>query len=248
MIGMVYEMTKKPNQVRYPQLIRPTIAIVGGFGSGKTEISVNLAKFLAANESNPVTLVDLDLVNPYFRSRETVKEMESLGIGVISPAGAHAFADLPILLPEVKGAIEADNTRLILDVGGDAQGTRVFGSLSECFVPGRYDMLMVLNSRRPQTADLEGCIKTMDRIEAAARLKFSGLIANSHMIDETDLEVIVEGYELARKVSKVSGLPLVFLSARRAVLEAVDQSRFDCALLPLTRLMLKPWEKREDPL
>ena len=247
MIGMVHEMTKKPNQVRrYPQLTRPTIAIVGGFGSGKTEVSVNLAKFLAANESNPVTLVDLDLVNPYFRSRETVKEMESLGIGVISPSGAHAFADLPILLPEVKGAIEADNRRLVLDVGGDAQGTKVFGSLADCFVPGKYDMLMVLNSRRPQTADLDGCIKTMDRIETTARLKFTGLISNSHMIDDTDLEVINEGYGLAQKVSKVSGLPLVFLSARRTILDTIDLDRFDCAVLPLTRLMLKPWEKRED--
>lgn len=232
-------------KITYPIISKTIVALVGGFGSGKTEVSVNLAKYLAATESSPVTIADLDLVNPYFRTREAVIEMEAMGIKVIVPRGGQFFADLPILLPEIKGAIEKTNGKLILDVGGDAQGTRAVGSLADVFVPGQYDMWMVLNSRRPQTSDLSGCINTMKRIEASSKLTFTGLISNSHMIDETDGEVIEEGYRLARAVSRETGLPLAFISAKRSVLEKMDTAVFECPILPLTRSMLKPWERKE---
>jgi hypothetical protein len=223
------------------------MALVGGFGSGKTEVSVNLAKYLASDLKSPVSIADFDLVNPYFRSREAVTEMEAMGVRVIVPSGGHFYADLPILLPEIKGAIEKANGVLILDVGGDAQGTRALGSLSEVFIPGEYDMWMVLNSRRPQTSDLAGCLETMKRIEFSSRLKFTGLVSNSHMIEETDIDVLMEGYQLAQAVSKEVGLPLVFLSAKRNVLDRIDTSVFECPILPLTRSMLKPWERKQNP-
>lgn len=228
---------------RYPQISSRIVALVGGFGSGKTEVSVNLAKYWAVIEKSPITIVDLDLVNPYFRTREAVAEMEAMGIRVIIPRGGEFYADLPILLPEIKGAIEKSDGRLILDVGGDAQGTRVIGSLAEVFVPGEYEMLMVLNSRRPQTADADSCLKTMARIEASAKLRFTGLVSNSHMIDETGPEVVLEGYRLSRGVSRETGLPLVFVSAKGEVLARIDTGVIDCPILPLTRSMLKPWEQ-----
>ena len=230
--------------LRYPSIPAGIVVIVGGFGSGKTEISVNLIQFFANTEKTPIAIADLDLVNPYFRSRETKDEMERLGIRVIAPRGGNFYADLPILLPEIKGAIEENEGRIILDVGGDAQGSRALGSLSDVFVSGRYQMLMVLNSRRPFTADVPGSIETMRRIEMASRLKFTGLISNSHMIDETTPEIILEGLELARRVEKTTGLPLVFLCAKQDVLNQVPLSRIDCPVLPLTRLMLKPWERK----
>jgi hypothetical protein len=234
-------------EITYPIVSKPIMALVGGFGSGKTEVSVNLAKFLAFEKTVPVSIADFDLVNPYFRTREAVAEMEAMGIRVIVPRGGQFYADLPILMPEIKGAIENNNGRLILDVGGDSQGTRALGSLSAVFVPGQYDMWMVLNSRRPQTSDVAGCVKTMQRIENTARLKFTGLISNSHMIDETDADVITEGYRLAREVERETGLPLVFVSAKKSVLEKIDTTVFECPILPLTRSMLKPWERKEKP-
>ena len=231
--------------ISYPIISKTIVALVGGFGSGKTEVSVNLAKYLTATQQSPVTIADLDLVNPYFRSREAVAEMEAMGIRVIAPRGGQFFADLPILMPEIKGAIEKTDGKLILDVGGDAQGTRALGSLAEVFGPGQYEMWMVLNSRRPQTSDLTGCLNTMKRIETSSLLSFTGLVSNSHMIDETDAEVIEEGYQLAREINCETGLPLVFVSAKKSVLETIDIGVFECPILPLTRSMLKPWERKE---
>ena len=231
---------------RYPLLSKRIIAIVGGFGSGKTEVAVNLARHHATTEKSLVPIVDLDLVNPYFRTRQAVNEMENIGIRVVTPRGGQFYADLPILLPEVKGAVESREGRLIIDVGGDAQGTRALGSLSGAFVAGEYDLLMVLNSRRPLTSDCARSIKTMARVEAAARLKFTGLIANSHMIDETDLDVLMEGYRLAREVGEEAGLPLTFISVTMDMLDRIDTGVIDCPVLPLSRSMLKPWERKKD--
>ena len=187
------------------------------------------------------------MVNPYFRSREAVKELEALGVRAIAPRGEQFHADLPILLPEVKGVIEDPQGVLILDVGGDSQGAKALGSLSVVFGPEDYDMLMVLNSRRPATESVETSIDTMKRIEQTSRLKFTGLISNSHLIDETDYEVISEGYKLAVTVGKKTGLPISFISAKENVLKDIDKSGFNCPILPLTRSMLKPWERGECP-
>jgi hypothetical protein len=232
--------------IRYPVIDKTLIVIVGGFGSGKTEVSVNLAKYFAASGQGPVTLIDLDLVNPYFRTREVASEMAMSGINVIVPPGDQSHADLPILLPEIKGVIRHHLGKLIIDAGGDTQGTRALGSLADEFTANEYEMLMVLNSRRPQTADVAGCLKTMHRIETAAKLKFTGLIANSHMIDETDITVLDEGYQLACEVSRRADLRLVFVSAKAEVLDLMDTSIFECPVLPLTRIMLKPWERRPE--
>jgi len=232
--------------IRYPSVSKRVIVIVGGFGSGKTEVAVNFVKYLASIEKDtPPAIVDLDLVNPYFRSREAIAEMEALGVNVIVPRGGHYYADLPILLPEVRGLIEEGGSKVILDVGGDAQGTRALGSMADAFDPDDYEMWMVLNSRRPATTDAAVSIKTMARIELTAKIKFTGLIANSHMIDDTDEEVLLEGYKLGQDVSGETGLPLVFLSAKRRVLEGMDIGVFECPILPLTRSMLKPWERKE---
>jgi hypothetical protein len=248
--SMMMDLTSMTDSghIRYPSVTKRVVIIVGGFGSGKTEVAVNLVKYLATIEKTPPAIADLDLVNPYFRSREAITEMEELGIKVIVPRGGHYYADLPILLPEVRGAIEESRSKVILDVGGDAQGTRALGSMSDAFQPGDYDMWMVLNSRRPSTSDMAVSIKTMSRIETTARLKFTGLIANSHMIDDTDEEVLLEGYRLGQDVSRETGLPLVFISAKRRVLEQMDTGIFECPVFPLTRSMLKPWERKEtDP-
>jgi len=232
----------------YPRINKRIIAIVGGFGSGKTEVSVNLAKYFAATDKEQITIVDLDLVNPYFRSREATTELEAMGIRAVSPKGGQFYADLPILLPEVKGVIGKPDGRLILDVGGDSQGTRAFGSVAEAVNLSDYELLMVLNSRRPQTSDVSGCIKMMERIELTAKLKFTGLISNSHLVDETTPEILIEGYRMALEVGRVSGLPLQFVSAKRKVLADMDVSVFDCPVLPMTRSMLKPWERKENPV
>ncbi|MCP4703118.1 MAG: cobalamin biosynthesis protein CbiA [candidate division Zixibacteria bacterium] len=232
--------SSKPN---YPSFSRQIIIIVGGFGSGKTEVSVNLAKFLTISYKNPVTIVDLDLVNPYFRSREAVSELEKLGVRAIAPSGEQFHADLPILLPEVKGAIENINGFIILDVGGDSQGTKALGSLNVNDKTKNYEMLFVVNSRRPATADVETSLATMQRIEYTSKLKFAGLISNSHLIDETDHAIIKEGFDLVNSLGKKTGLPIKFISVKENLLKNSDIDKLNCPILPLTRSMLKPWER-----
>ena len=239
-------MGKPREGYAYPTFSAKIIILVGGFGSGKTEVAVNLTKYLAESEEGPITIVDLDLVNPYFRSREAKEEMEKLGISVIAPRGGLFFADLPILLPEIKGAIEKGDGRLILDVGGDEQGSRALGSLSGSFIIGNYEMIMILNSRRPFTSDLAGSLKTMTRIALASKLKFTGIASKSHMIEETTVDILEEGYILAKGVAEATGLTLKFLSAKKEALEKIDPSLFDCPILPLVRSMLKPWERKAD--
>ncbi len=229
---------------RFPGFAKPIIVIVGGFGSGKTEVAVNLSKYLAAAGENPVFIVDLDLVNPYFRSREVMEEMAALGIRTVAPQGGQRYADLPILMPEIKGLIEKSEGKTILDVGGDEQGTKALGSLSEYFAADSYELLMVLNSRRPQTDAVDVSIKTLRRIERTAKLKFTGLISNSHLLDETTPEIVLEGYEQAEKIGRESGLPVSFVSAREDILKGMDATSFECAVLPLSRSMLKPWERK----
>lgn len=227
----------------YPTFSQQVIIIVGGFGSGKTEVSVNLAKYLAGSQERLVTIVDLDLVNPYFRSREAVDELEKLGVRVIAPRGEQFHADLPILLPEVKGAIENLNGFLILDVGGDSQGSKALGSLTVADKIDNYDMLIVINSRRPATEDVNSSLATMKRIEETSRLKFTGFISNSHLIEETDFEVIKEGYDLVKELSQETDLPVKFISAKENILNIIDTNKFKYPILPLTRSMLKPWER-----
>lgn len=230
---------------RYPTFTKSIIVIVGGFGSGKTEVSVNLAKFMKANGYKDISLVDLDLVNPYFRTREAKDELKALGIDLIAPEGGKFYADLPILLPQVRSLVENPEGTLILDVGGDEQGTKALGSLSDIFIKGEYDMLMVLNSRRPQTSNVETSLMTMKRVEDTSRLTFTGLISNTHMIDETDMDIVMEGYDLSSQIGRQSGLPLFFVSAKRTVLETMKPADINAPVLPLTRSLLKPWERKE---
>lgn len=236
-------MTKKP-EIRHPVFSKRIISLVGGFGSGKTEVAVNLARFLASSTDKKITLVDLDLVNPYFRTREAGEEMAAAGVELIAPQGGKFYADLPILLPQVRGLVEKSGGVLILDVGGDEQGTRAMASMGDVFSGAEHDMLMVLNSRRPQTADLAGCLKTMARIENTAGMKFTGLVSNSHMIDETTQEIIVEGYDLVTSVGQETGLPVTFISITEKLIGGIDINLVDCPVLPLTRSMLKPWERK----
>ena len=216
--------------------------VVGNFGSGKTEVAVNLALDLARDRA--VTMVDLDIVNPYFRCREAREEMESRGIEVIFPKGEFHAADLPIILPEVRGVIGGDGGYVIFDVGGDDLGARVLSSLADLMERRPYDMFQVINTKRPFTEDVEGCLKMRDEIEAASRLKITGLVANTHLMEETDAAIVLAGIETARAVAERAGIPLVFAAADRSLLPELEGRTGDCPVLPVERRMTPPWMTR----
>jgi hypothetical protein len=228
-----------------PVFNKRVVLFAGGYGSGKTEVAVNYALRLSRTGSGGISIIDLDIVNPYFRTREAADELETHGIRVIIPNNEHCFADLPIILPDIRGAVERTEERVIIDVGGDDVGSRVLSSMIDAFEARGYEFLMVLNANRPFTSSVEGCMKMMRGIETSSRMKFSGIISNSHLIEETTPETILDGYRLAQEVSGKMGVPVVFVSALSDVLEKMDEALLPLPILPLSRLMLKPWEMKK---
>ena len=226
--------------------IKGVVVIVGNYGSGKTEVAINLG-VKRKRDGVDVLLADLDLVNPYFRTREARNQLADLGIEVILPPRKYHNADLPILSPKVGGLIRNPAALSILDAGGDGVGTRVLAALADMFRKNPVEMLQVINPFRPFTADVEGCLVMRDRIEAASRLKVTGLIGNAHLLDDTRADDVLKGYELVTDVSRASGLPVVFITASEDLIPAVQAGGVTCPILPIERQMVMPWQAAAEP-
>lgn len=219
------------------------IAIIcGNYGSGKTETAVNLAVNRKQNGFK-VSIADLDLVNPYFRTREAKIPLESLGIKVILPEKKYLSADLPILSPAIAGMIKDPTEVAILDAGGDDVGVTVLAALENhlCKVP--VEMIQVINPYRPFTGDVEGCLKIKSEIEASSKMKITAVAGNANLMDETTPEHIYSGYDLLQKVSKASGLPIKFITASKTLLPELDLDRFECPILEIDRKLNPPWRQ-----
>ncbi len=213
----------------------------GGYGSGKTEIAVNFALHLAAR-GKPVKIADLDIVNPYFRSREVREELRRHGIQVLVPNERLISADLPIVMPEIKGAIETGNEAVVLDLGGDPAGARVMASIAQAMPKDDYHGFFVLNSRRPFTRTPAAVAGIMSEISRASGMAITGQVVNSHLIDETAVDVVEEGFRLAEEVSRDTGTGIAFVAVERSMLDRFDAAGCGYPVMVLDRHMLKPWE------
>jgi len=221
------------------------VAIVGNYGSGKTEVSINLAVD-RKRAGVDVCVADLDLVNPYFRTREARKQLEALGIEVVLPPREYLQADLPVLSPIIAGMVKRSAGLSLLDVGGDDAGAMVLAALADAFKDIEVNVLQVVNPLRPNTATVEGCLKIRNEIEQAAQLKITGLIGNANLIDETDSDTIYNGYEFVQELSSISGLRLEFITVAQGLLPEIDTNRIDCPVLPIARQLVPPWLKAKD--
>ncbi|MGD2014932.1 MAG: cobalamin biosynthesis protein CbiA [Desulfobacterales bacterium] len=218
------------------------IVIVGNYGSGKTEVSINLA-VNRKQAGLSVGIADLDLVNPYFRTREARTTLTDFGIQVILPPEPYLHADLPVLSPTIAGMIRDSGEVMILDVGGNDVGSTVLAALADAFRGKKVHMLQVVNPLRPQTNTVSGCLRLRDEIETAAHLTITGLVGNANLIDETSVQDIYRGYEFVQSVARESGLPLAFITVSQELLPQIDMKRFDCAVLPIARQLVPPWMK-----
>jgi len=222
------------------------VAIVGNYGSGKTEVAVNLALRLAAG-GRTVQIADLDLVNPYFRCREARRLMEAHGIRVVVPDESRVWADLPIVLPEVRGMLRPPpGTISLLDVGGDDVGARALASFRPDLQDGAYELWLVLNAQRPFTADAAGCLHMLAGIEASSRLRVTGLVANAHLMDETTPDTVLAGARLAAEVAERSGLPVRAIAVLKEYASDPRLRALHAPLLELRRRMLPPWLKTHE--
>ncbi len=196
--------------------MKPRITLISGhYGSGKTEFALSLVyQRSVASEAERLVLADLDYVNPYFRSREKAEELEAQGIEVISSSLGHQLTlDLPAVPGTLWQPIMDPDTELIVDLGGDPSGARVIATFASELKAQGYESLLVLNQNRPETDTIEKVLRMMQEIEDVTGLAFSGLVCNTHMLNNTTYEDIERGYRLAEEVSEASGVPIAYLAA-----------------------------------
>jgi hypothetical protein len=218
------------------------VAIVGSYGSGKSEVAVNLAVH-HRRSGMKVRIADLDLVNPYFRLREAEAPLTDLGIEVVLPPRPYLQSELPVLSPIVAGLIRRSEGLTILDAGGDPVGAMVLAALGDAFARRSCQVLQVINPLRPDTRSAAGCAQIRQRIEASAKLAITGVIGNANLIDETTPQVIVEGYAFVNEICAASGLPLVFVTMAEELLHQVDPAQFGCPVLTIRRQLVPPWKR-----
>ena len=196
----------------------------GHYGSGKTNIAVNYALHLAG-EGKQVCIADLDIVNPYFRTKDSAADLEKAGVTLISPQFANTNVDLPALPAEAYRLVADKRVYGIMDIGGDDRGAYALGR----YVPGileenNYRMAFVANCYRPLTRTPEEALEVMGEIEQACGLKFTDIINNSNLGPETTAETVLDSRAYMEKLSELSGLPIFATTAVTAVAEELQDT------------------------
>lgn len=204
-------------------------------------MAVNFAIALAEMSYTSTSIVDLDIVNPYFRCREVSEILEEAGIKVVCPKGEFKWADMPIILPEIKGLLEGGEGYVVLDVGGNDVGARVLASLSGSIDRKGSETLFVLNTSRPFTRDVAGAIKMIGDVAKGGDIEIKGLVVNPHLIDETTPDIIYNGVDVAGEVSEKTGIPIRFVSVMKDLTDGLDIGRIGSPVFPMERRMLPPW-------
>lgn len=189
----------------------------GHYGSGKTNIAVNYALHLA-RQGKPVCIADLDIVNPYFRTKDSARELEDAGVTLISPQFANSNVDLPALPAEAYRLVEDKATYGIMDIGGDDRGAYALGRYAPFIVAeNNYRMAFVANCYRPLTRTPEDALEVMREIETACHLQFTCIINNSNLGTETTPQTVLASMEFIQQLSNLSGLPLWYTTAQEGV-------------------------------
>lgn len=213
--------------------------IVGHGGSGKSEFALNYAIRLREYEG-PVGLADMDVVNPYFRSRERETLLQEAGIRLVAGNMGSAPVDQPSLSAEVNTFLEDPAWQAVLDVGGDPNGARVLGRYFGQIEPRDCDCFLVINVYRPETRTPSQVEEMLEGIEALSRLKVTGLVNTSHLMKETSPENVLEGYKLAQEVGVRRGLPLRYNAAIPSVASRLP-ANLEGEILPLTLYLREDW-------
>ena len=195
------------NGLRSPD--RRVMVVTGHYGSGKTEFCVSLALRLAEAGFAPygkLALVDLDIANPYFRSRERRELLENAGVKVYGSAYEHEItAELPALGANLRAPLEDRDCRVIVDVGGNDSGAVVLNQFGKYFSPEDALFLIVVNANRPETRDLEGALEHLRAIERKTGRAIDGVINNCHLLLETDAACVAKGHALCRALCERTG-------------------------------------------
>lgn len=198
------------------------VLLSGHYGSGKTNIAVNLALRLRKARER-VAIADIDIVNPYFRTKDSQAELEAAGVRVISSAFASSNVDLPALPQEIYAVTDDRTLSAVIDVGGDDRGALALGRWRDAILAeDDYEMLLVVNRFRPLTRDAAATLEVMREIENAAGMRFTAIANNSNLGEETTPEDVLSSMDYAREICRQTGLPLKLTSVSEALFPALE--------------------------
>lgn len=214
--------------------------ICGHYGCGKTNLSINLAVDMSKSGTK-VTLVDLDLVNPYFRSSDYKHILDEYDIKLLASNFAHTNLDIPSLPAEMYSILYEEDRSVIIDVGGDDMGATALGRFAAGIKENKadYKMYYVVNKYRPQTEDVGSTVDLLKEIESASRLKACGVINNSHLQNETDKDTILSSINYAKDIEKSLNIPLIMTTTPRALYYELKDKVEN--LYPLDIYVSPPW-------
>ena len=182
--------------------------LCGHYGSGKTNVAVNMA-FDIKKVYDKVAIADLDIVNPYFRTKDRAKELEGANIKLIASEYAGTNVDIPAMPQEMYSLTHDKTVHAVIDVGGDDRGALALGRIAPAIIEeNNYECLLVINKFRPLTPDVASTLEVMLEIEAAGKIKFTGIVNNSNLGEETTAEDVLGSLFYAEEFSKASGLPI----------------------------------------
>ena len=205
--------------------------LCGHYGSGKTNVAVNMAYDLK-NQFEKVAIADLDIVNPYFRTKDSANEFKEKGIELICSDYAGSNVDIPALPQQIYSICDQKEKRVIIDVGGDDRGALALGRIAPSILEENdYEMIFVINCFRPLTRDADSTIEVMREIEYAANMKFTAIVNNSNLGEETKADDVLKSLAYADEISKKTGLPIKCTSVYNVLYEDLKDKASD--LFPL---------------
>jgi len=227
------------------KLKRKTI-VTGHYGSGKTEFAVSIAMQMTQGDrppvSPPVSIIDLDIVNPYFRSREQREMLENAGIAVYgSTYDEEVTLELPALGATIRTPLENPDCKTIIDLGGNDSGALIINQFTKYFTDNETTVLAVVNANRPDTSTAEGALEHIGAIEKITKLTISGIVSNTHMLSETTAADIFKGYTLCEKVCKMSGKELLCSCYPDWIIDPNELTGLKGHIMPLGLYMRPTW-------
>lgn len=189
----------------------------GHYGSGKTNIAINYARALK-RAGEKVAVADLDIVNPYFRTKDSAAELQAEGIDLVVSDFANSNVDFPALPKEIYALVADQETKIVMDIGGDDRGALALGRyVPDIKAEGDYEMLAVVNAARPLTRTPQEAVEVLREIEAACRLPFTGIVNNTNVGAETTVETVLGSIPYADEIAALMGVPVRFTCAIGAI-------------------------------
>ena len=222
------------------------VAVTGALGSGKTEWVLNLSLGFSGL-GDKVTIADMDIINPYFCIRQVAEKLESRGFNIITTPESARWSDMSVVSPKVSRALAEDDGRLLLDIGGDAEGALALKQFEPDIKKAGYLLILVVNAFRPQTATTAGIEKMLKKMEGICGLSVGALVSNSHLMEATTAEDCARGVETVARAGEELGLPVLYGAVLPPLYDEtarlLQSASISVPLWPLSRYMMLPWEE-----